>query len=72
LAEGRLAALPSFDIGEQSLESWALHGAAREASVVKHVGECDPACMALAHDIGLASLPLRIERVELLIEPILG
>jgi hypothetical protein len=50
----------------------ALHRPARQAAVVIHVGECDPSGMTLARDIGLTSLPLRVERVELLLEPLVG
>ena len=40
--------------------------------IVKHVGKCDPSDMPLAHDIGLARLPLSIERIEFLLEPLVG
>jgi hypothetical protein len=60
------------DIGEEPLEGRPLHRPAREAPVVVHVGERNPSGVTLARDIGLASLPLRVERVELLLEPIVG
>ena len=40
--------------------------------IVIHVGKCDPSGMPLAHDIGLARLPLSIERIEFLLEPLVG
>jgi hypothetical protein len=39
---------------------------------VVHVRKRDPSGMTLAHDIGLASLPLGVERVEFLIEALVG
>ena len=64
--------LARFDVGEQPLKSWPLHRAARKASVVVHVGNGDPSGVPLARDVGLASLPLRVERVELLLEALIG
>src|SRR5262245_16005072 len=64
--------LAGLDIGEKPLQSRPLHRAARQASIVVHFRERNPSGMTLACDIGLASLPLRIERVELLLEPIVG
>ena len=64
--------LAGLDVGQQPLQGRALHRAAGEAAVVIHVGKRDPAGMTLAHDIGLASFPLGVERVELLLEPIVG
>ncbi len=51
---------------------WSVHRPAGQASVVVHVRKRDPSGMTLAHDIGLASLPLSIERIEFLLEPLVG
>src|SRR5207247_11471720 len=49
-----------------------LHVAAREpAIVVAGLGQ-RPALVTLAADVGLAAFALRVERVELLFEPLLG
>ena len=64
--------LAGLDVGEQPLERRPLHGAAGEAAVVIEVAHGDPAGVLLARDVGLARLALRIERVELLLEPLLG
>jgi hypothetical protein len=64
--------LAGLDIGEEPPERRPLHRAAREASVVVHVGARDPSGVALTHDIGFASLPLSIERIELLREALVG
>jgi hypothetical protein len=40
-----------------------------EASVVVHFGERDPSAMTLAHDVALTCFALRVEGVELLLEP---
>ena len=54
------------------LQRRALHRAAGEAAVVVEVAHRDPALVLLAGDVGLAGLALGIERVELLLEPLLG
>jgi hypothetical protein len=64
--------LAGLDIGKQPLQSRPLHRPARQASVVVRFGERNPSGMTLARDIGLTSLPLSVERVELLLEPIVG
>jgi hypothetical protein len=46
--------------------------AAREASVVVHFGERGSSGVTLAGDVGLTYFALRVERVELLLEPIVG
>src|SRR6202051_3995293 len=50
----------------------ALYRAAREASVVVHFGERDPSGMTLARDVGLTCFALRVERVEFLLETLVG
>src|SRR6266850_370661 len=64
---------PAFpDVGEQALQSGPLHVATREpAVVVAGPGQC-PALVTLTADVGLAGFALRLERVELLLEPFLG
>ena len=64
--------LASLDIGEEPLQGRALYRAAREASVVVHFGARDPSGVTLARDVGLTCFALRVERVELLLEPIVG
>ena len=64
--------LASLDIGEEPLQRRPLHGAAREAAIVIHFGERDPSGMTLARDVGLTCFALGVERVELLLEPIIG
>src|ERR1019366_213994 len=54
------------------LQGRALYRAAREASVVVHVRKRDPSGVTLARDVGLTCFALRVERVELLLEPIIG
>ena len=60
------------DIGQQPLQRRPLHVAAGEAAVV--VGGLDqpPALAGLALDERLAGLALGIERVEVLLQPLLG
>ena len=59
-------------VGKKPLERRPLHRPAGKASVVVHIGKRDPSGMTLAHDIGLASLPLGVERIELLLESLIG
>src|SRR5439155_26996456 len=60
------------DVGEQALECRPLHVATREpAIVVAGPGQC-PALVTLATDVGLAGFALRLERVELVLQPFLG
>ena len=63
--------LAGLDVLQKPLQRRPLHRPAGQASVVIHVGKRDPSGMTLAHDIGLACLPLGIERVEFLLEAFL-
>src|SRR4029077_18847964 len=63
--------LAGADIGKQSSESWPLQGTAREPPVII-VGPESPALMGLALDISFCRLALGIERVEVLLEAVLG
>ena len=60
------------DSGEEGLEGRALQAAAGETPVVIALGTEPPALMGLGLDVGLGRLALGIERVELLLEPMLG
>ena len=64
--------LAGLDVLQKPLEGRPLHRPAGQASVVIHVAKRDPSGMTLAHDIGLASLPLGVERIEFLIEAFVG
>jgi hypothetical protein len=61
-----------LDIGEKLLQGRAVHGRARQPAVVISLCQRDPAFVALALDVGFASLALGMQRVELLFEPLLG
>ena len=64
--------LARLDVGQQALQGRALQGAAGEAAIVVAVGQQPPALVLLAGDVGLAGLALGIERVEVLLQPLLG
>lgn len=64
--------LAGLDVLQKPLEGRPLHRPAGQASVVVHVRKRDPSGMTLAYDIGLASLPLSIERIEFLLEALVG
>src|SRR5580704_9057541 len=64
--------LPGLDVLQQPLERRPLHRPARQASIVIHIGKREPSGMTLAHDVGLASLPLCVERIEFLLEALVG
>ena len=63
---------PGVDIGEQALEGRAFQRAARDAAVIVHLRQGHPAGALLAENIGVTGLALGIQRVELLLEPLLG
>jgi hypothetical protein len=64
--------LAGLDVLQKPLERRPLHPPAGKAPIVIHVGKRDPSGMPLAHDIGLARLPLSIERIEFLLEALVG
>jgi hypothetical protein len=64
--------LAGLDVLQKPLEGRPLHGPAGQASVVIHIGKRDPSGMTLAHDVGLARLPLGVERIEFLFEALVG
>ena len=64
--------LAGLDVLQKPLEGRPLHRPAGKAPIVIHVGKCDPSGMTLAHDVGLARLPLSIERIEFLLEALVG
>src|SRR5271167_2471849 len=63
---------PCRDVGEQPLQSRPTHRRAGEPAVVITRVQAHPAFVALAGDEGLASLALRLQRIEFLFEPLLG
>ncbi len=64
--------LASPDISQKLLQGGAVEGGARESAIVVVVGDEPPALMGLALDVGLAGLPLGVERVEFEVEIMLG
>ena len=60
------------DLAEQPLQRRSFHRSAREAAIVVAGRQAAPAFMGLALDVGLGCLALAVERVELLLEPVLG
>jgi hypothetical protein len=64
--------LAGLDVLQKPLERRSLHRTAGQASVVVHVRKHDPSGMTLAHDVGLARLPLGVERIEFLLEALVG
>ncbi len=64
--------LARLDVRKQPLEAWPLKGSAGVASVVVARADRLPALPGLASNVGLASLALGVERVEALLEALLG
>ena len=60
------------EIGQQALQGGSIEGGTRKAAVIIVVRDQTPALMGLALDVGLAGLPLGIERVEFEVEVMLG
>jgi hypothetical protein len=54
------------------LQSRPHHRRAREPAVAKSRGQAHPAFVALADDERLAGFALRLQRIEFLLEPLLG
>jgi len=54
------------------LQGRPIHRRAREPAIVKSRGQAHPAFVALAVDEGLAGFALRLQRIEFLIQPLLG
>ena len=60
------------DVGEQPLQSRPVHRCAGEPAIVISRAQAHPALVPLAVDEGLAGLALRLQRIEFLLEPLLG
>ena len=58
--------------GEQALEGGTLEGAPGVSAIVIAFGQEPPALMGLAPHVGFGGLALVVERVELLLQPVLG
>src|SRR6202047_505743 len=63
---------PGLDFCEQLLQSGPFHCGAGEPASVITVRPAHPALVSLALDEGLTSFALRLKRIELLLEPLLG
>ena len=61
-----------FNVRQQPLQCGALHATAGVAPVIIRCLDDFPSFVLLARDIGLAGLPLGMERVELLVQTFLG
>src|SRR5207248_8820623 len=59
-------------VGEQPLESRPIDRRAGKPAVVISRAQAYPALVPLAVDEGLAGLALRLQRIEFLVEPLLG
>src|SRR3984957_21155938 len=64
--------LASANVIEELLERWPVHRAAGVAAVIVAIANELPAFMSLALDVGFRGLPLIVERVELLLQAVLG
>src|SRR5262249_32777038 len=63
---------PCRDVGKQTLQSGTIDRSAGEPAVIIARAQADPAFVPLAVDEGLAGFALRLQRIELLFEPLLG
>jgi hypothetical protein len=63
---------PRLDLCEQLLQRGPFHCGAGEPAIVIPLRQADPALVPLALDKGLTSFALRLQRIELLFEPLLG
>src|SRR5579862_182463 len=60
------------DLGKQELQGGPLQIAPRAPAIVIGLRQAGPALMTLAHDERLAGFALRMQRVELLLQPLFG
>jgi hypothetical protein len=60
------------DALNELLQSRPIHRRAGEPAVIISPTQADPAFLPLAVDEGLGGFPLRLQRIELLLEPLLG
>src|SRR5882762_6207496 len=63
---------PLLDVGQKLLKGRAVDRRARQPAIVVSLWEAGPAFVALALDIGFASLALGMQRIELLFQSLLG
>src|SRR5438445_2753705 len=63
---------PRREVSQQLLQSRPIHRRAREPAVIISRAQADPAFLPLALDKGLAGFALRLQRIEFLLEPLLG
>jgi hypothetical protein len=61
-----------LDVGQQAAQRRAVHVGAGEPAIVILIGQQGPSLAALAAGVRLAGTPLRVERVEVLIQAFLG
>src|SRR5439155_14107355 len=59
-------------VRDKALHRRPLHTATREPAIIVAGSRQYPALVTLAADVGFAGFALRLERVELLLEPFLG
>ena len=64
--------LSGADFSQQPLQRWPLGRASRIAAVIVAGFDQGPAGMGLAADIGLRSVMLSVQRVEVLLQPVVG
>ena len=64
--------LPGSDVVQQPLQGGTVGGSAGVPAIVVAGPDQGPAVMGLALDVGLGGLVLGVQRVELLVEPVLG
>jgi hypothetical protein len=62
----------ALDIGEKALQRRSRHGAAGETTIVVCALDEPPTLVSLAGDVGFTSLPLRVQRIEGLVQALLG
>jgi hypothetical protein len=63
---------PRRDVGEQPLQRRPIHRRAGEPAVAITLRQTHPAFVPLTGDEGLAGFALRLQRIEFLVEPVLG
>ncbi len=62
----------SLDVGQEPLQGRPVDGSTRDSAVVVHLGQYDPTLMLLAKNKGFTGLALGVQRIEILLEALIG
>jgi hypothetical protein len=62
----------SLDVGQEPLQGRPVDGSTRDSAIIVHLGQRDPTLMLLAENKGFTGLALGVQRIEILLETLIG